>query len=107
MHIIEVPYLPWLKIALLLILKTIVILGKQKVEKQDKGRGSASISVRQLEGIQNQNKHLADALNKAKSQITILQNQIRDTRDQNLDLRVENATQRDEIRRLKVVGQLL
>ena len=85
-------------------MKKIVILGKRKVEKQDKGRGSASVSVRQLE---DQNKQLADALNKIKSQNTILQNQIRDTRAKHLDLRVENANQRDEIRRLKVKQFLL
>ena len=78
------------------------ISGKRKVEKHEKSRGSVNVSVAKLEGIQVKNKQLADALNKAKIQIAIMQNQIRDTRDQNLDLRVENATQRDEIRRLKV-----
>ena len=83
-------------------------LGRRKVKKpvSNPNEGRANLSQRHIDAVQAKNNQMAEALNQAKIQNGVLKGQIKTLHSENLELRVENATQRDEMRRQQVCSSL-
>jgi len=77
------------------------VTGRRKVKKpvSNPNEGRANLSQRHIDAVQAKNNQMAEALNQAKIQNGVLKGQIKTLHSENLELRVENATQRDEMRR--------